>query len=144
MKTDLPVVPSQLRFVLLYHMIEAVAGRGNHWDLMLEQDGVLITFEVARLPSQAGPFQARRLVDHRLAYLDYEGQISGNRGSVIRLDRGYYAQASADDRSHEEQRFPYTFYGERLNATIVFDHPVEQIPLGESIQCDAIRWDWND
>lgn len=34
---------------------------------------------------------ARRLDDHRLAYLDYEGPISGGRGEVRAVDRGSYA-----------------------------------------------------
>ena len=33
---------------------------------------------------------AEVLPDHRLAYLDYEGPISGDRGSVTRWDRGTY------------------------------------------------------
>src|SRR5262249_41898667 len=33
---------------------------------------------------------ARPLGDHRLAYLDYEGPVSGNRGTVRRVDRGTY------------------------------------------------------
>ncbi len=34
--------------------------------------------------------QSIRLADHRLAYLDYEGPLSGNRGSVRCVDRGTY------------------------------------------------------
>lgn len=34
--------------------------------------------------------QARRIGDHRRAYLDYEGPVSGNRGQVRRVDRGTY------------------------------------------------------
>ncbi len=34
--------------------------------------------------------QARQLADHRLAYLDYEGPVSGDRGSVRRLDSGTF------------------------------------------------------
>jgi hypothetical protein len=32
----------------------------------------------------------RRIGDHRLAYLDYEGAVSGDRGSVWRVDAGMY------------------------------------------------------
>jgi hypothetical protein len=34
--------------------------------------------------------QAKQLADHRLAYLDYEGLVSGDRGSVRRLDSGTF------------------------------------------------------
>ena len=34
---------------------------------------------------------AERLADHRLAYLDYEGPVSGDRGHVRRLDAGTFA-----------------------------------------------------
>lgn len=33
---------------------------------------------------------AEQLPDHRLAYLDYEGPVSGDRGAVTRLDSGEY------------------------------------------------------
>ena len=33
---------------------------------------------------------AEQLADHRLAYLDYEGPVSGDRGSVTRLDFGTF------------------------------------------------------
>jgi hypothetical protein len=32
----------------------------------------------------------RRIADHRLAYLDYEGAVSGDRGTVRRVDAGTY------------------------------------------------------
>ena len=42
-----------------------------------------------REPPQAGvEIPCEALADHRLAYLDYEGPISGGRGSVTRWDRG--------------------------------------------------------
>lgn len=33
---------------------------------------------------------AKQLQDHRLAYLDYEGPVSGDRGCVQRVDRGLW------------------------------------------------------
>jgi hypothetical protein len=33
---------------------------------------------------------AEQLGDHRIAYLDYEGEVSGGRGSVIRVAAGTY------------------------------------------------------
>lgn len=62
-----------------------------HWDLFLERDGALKTWSLAS-PPVAGPFSIEALqhFDHRLAYLDYEGAISGGRGTVKRLDTGSY------------------------------------------------------
>jgi hypothetical protein len=77
-----PVMP---RFVILIHDYPAL-----HWDFMLENEAVLQTWRLARAPDETGPIDAEPLADHRLAYLDYEGPVSGNRGSVHRFDRGEY------------------------------------------------------
>ena len=37
---------------------------------------------------------ATALGDHRVAYLDYEGPVSGNRGTVRRWDHGSYEATS--------------------------------------------------
>jgi hypothetical protein len=42
---------------------------------------------------------AERLADHRRLYLDYEGEISGNRGRVVRLIRGCVLAVSAAESS---------------------------------------------
>ena len=73
------------RFVILIHDYPEL-----HWDFMLEKEAVLRTWRLARQPSEAGPIDAEPLADHRLAYLDYEGPVSGNRGSVRRFDRGEF------------------------------------------------------
>jgi hypothetical protein len=86
------------RFVLLYHECPPSFGKPSHWDLMLERDGVLLTWSLAALPAAWGggrdaaeeQIVATRLADHRIAYLDYEGPISGDRGGVTRVDGGEY------------------------------------------------------
>ena len=46
---------------------------------------------------------SRALADHRLIYLEYEGEISGQRGRVRRVDRGTYrALIWTPDRVHVE------------------------------------------
>jgi hypothetical protein len=93
-------------FVLLRHECPDEFGTPSHWDFMLEADGVLMTWQLRRLPSSwSAALQQRaesspttspttapaiRLADHRLAYLDYEGPLSGKRGSVRCVDRGTY------------------------------------------------------
>jgi len=72
------------RFVILEHDHPHL-----HWDLMLEQEGVLRTWRLAAPPGQPQT-AAEPLVDHRLDYLGYEGPVSGNRGTVRRWDEGSY------------------------------------------------------
>jgi hypothetical protein len=83
------------RFVLLYHDCPLHLGKPSHWDLMLEDQGVLLTWALAEQPTADGmdgsAIVAVRLVDHRLAYLDYEGLVSGDRGHVSRVDAGTFA-----------------------------------------------------
>ncbi|MBA4104494.1 MAG: hypothetical protein C0485_01965 [Pirellula sp.] len=86
------------RFVLLRHECQPSFGKPSHWDLMLERDGVLLTWSLPALPAAWGgegglaaeQIAATRLADHRIAYLDYEGPISGDRGVVTRVDGGEY------------------------------------------------------
>jgi hypothetical protein len=82
------------RYVILLHEIppgrEVAGGRGTHWDLMLEQDGVLRTWALAAEPRADLAIQAEQLPAHRIEYLDYEGPVSGNRGNVRRCDAGEF------------------------------------------------------
>jgi hypothetical protein len=79
------------RFVVLRHETPPGSSRGSHYDMMFEQGGVLWTWAAQSLPQAGGPgISAERLADHRLDYLDYEGEISDGRGRVVRRDRGTY------------------------------------------------------
>jgi hypothetical protein len=73
------------RFVLLEHRWDGV-----HWDLMLEAGDALRTWAIDRPVTAGVDLPARALPDHRPIYLDYEGPISGDRGTVRRIDRGTY------------------------------------------------------
>jgi hypothetical protein len=68
---------------------------------MLEAGGLLQTWVLSELPhdwqdlkgldiADSNSVAAEQLADHRLAYLDYEGPVSGDRGAVKRLDFGSY------------------------------------------------------
>ncbi len=85
------------RFVVLRHECPPGHPRGLHWDFMLEAGQTLKTWSLPQPPGELAnetdvdpPMQIEALADHRLAYLDYEGPISGNRGRVSRFDRGEY------------------------------------------------------
>ncbi len=73
------------RFVILEHDHPAL-----HWDLMLEAGDVLRTWRLAAPPMNSHAIEATALGDHRHMYLDYEGPVSGNRGSVRRWDAGAF------------------------------------------------------
>lgn len=55
---------------------------------MLESDGILQTWRLAEPPTPEHPVPAEPIGNHRLAYLDYEGEVSGGRGKVRRWDNG--------------------------------------------------------
>lgn len=57
---------------------------------MLERGGALLTWQLSKEPGYGRdlPIRARRIADHRIAYLTYEGRISGDRGCVRRTDSG--------------------------------------------------------
>ena len=57
---------------------------------MLEQDGQLMTWALPVLAEPGITITATRLPDHRMDYLEYEGDISGDRGSVSRIIDGNY------------------------------------------------------
>jgi hypothetical protein len=77
------------RFVVLRHELPPDSQRPSHYDLMLEAGGVLRTWACEQFPRLGQTTHAQRLPDHRLAYLDYEGPVSG-RGEVARVLTGDY------------------------------------------------------
>ena len=76
------------RFVVQHHVLH----EGEHWDLMLEEGDVLLTWQLADPPEQAvgRAVPAVRIGNHRPAYLTYEGPVSDDRGEVHIVDRGTY------------------------------------------------------
>jgi hypothetical protein len=107
------------RFVVLRHD----GPRGLHWDFMLEADGVLRTWALAEEPNGPLNCAAEQLADHRLAYLDFEGEVSGGRGAVSRCNAGEYIL-----RQNEAERVVVELRGARLRgrATLVRDHDAQR------------------
>ncbi len=93
------------RFVVLRHD----SPRGLHWDFMIEEGSVLKTWALPKPPDAAEAMTAEALPDHRLAFLDYEGPISGGRGSVTRWDGGTYRAEPGTD-----EQLAVSLQGERL------------------------------
>ncbi|MDX2132686.1 MAG: hypothetical protein SFY69_11610 [Planctomycetota bacterium] len=90
------------RMVLLRHDLP---DGSSHYDWMIEATpGAerLLTFRVsARIDlarsdatSEMRTFRAERLPDHRRAYLEFEGDIGGGRGTVTRVARGEATRVS--------------------------------------------------
>lgn len=73
------------RFALLFHNHPL-----PHFDLLLEAGPHAWTWRLASLPVPDTEVAAERIADHRLLYLDYEGAISGGRGTVTRQDSGSF------------------------------------------------------
>jgi hypothetical protein len=119
------------RFVVLRHDFPDGAGRPLHWDFMLEAGDVLRTWALAEQPGPAGTSCfAQKLADHRLVYLDYEGEISGNRGTVSRLDGGDYAPAEDELIGNDSSAVVVTLNGALLRG------PAALVPCGGDDQ----RW----
>lgn len=78
------------RFAILCHQPGNNSTRPLHWDLMFECGDALRTFACLVEPHMRQPLQLEALDDHRLAYLDYEGPVSGERGAVTRWDEGEF------------------------------------------------------
>ena len=95
------------RFVILHHQTATDA----HWDVMLEMDSDLATWSIMPqcMPGLSFASPATRLFPHRKHYLDYEGDIAGNRGTVCRIDAGTYRQLSPE---------MFTLYGTHFVGTL--------------------------
>src|SRR5689334_17386380 len=98
------------RFVVLRHTLPE-GERRSHWDLMFQCGSSLRTWAVEQEPGGNACQQAQDLPDHRMEYLEYEGPVSGDRGSVARWDAGAYqaAEITAD-------RWQLDLKGERLRG----------------------------
>lgn len=101
--------PSPACFVIQHHRTRD----GEHWDLMLEVGATLKTWQLWRDPATIGegPIIAKRIGDHRKAYLTFEGPIAGDRGTVQIYDRGRFGpiEMGAD-------RAVFSLLGERIRG----------------------------
>lgn len=73
------------RYVILSHDHPV-----QHWDLMFESGAVLRTWRLEAVPEAGVVVAAEAIADHRRAYLDYEGPVSGGRGTVTRWETGTF------------------------------------------------------
>jgi hypothetical protein len=78
------------RFVVLRHEMPVGSSRASHFDLMLQRGASLRTWACSAIPAIGLEVSAEELADHRLAYLDYDGEVSAGRGSVTRVAAGEF------------------------------------------------------
>lgn len=111
------------RFVILYHETPPGSERPPHFDLMLEVGTALRTWELPRWPAADQPVLATQLADHRLAYLDYEGPISGGRGQVTRHESG-----SCEILSETSETIVLNLQGQRLKGVLTLRRVAPDVP----------------
>jgi hypothetical protein len=102
------------RYVILEHTGTVGYKPGRHWDLMLETNGRLRTWELPSPPQPGAQLQAHALADHRLEYLDYEGPLTKDRGTVRRWDAGDFMVLSETEFELKIQVFGEHLQGQLL------------------------------
>ena len=82
-----------MKFVIHHHVTSP-----PHYDLMVEKDNVLHTWQISENSFQnfidGKSINVTMIQDHRKKYLDYEGPISCDRGTVKIFDTGEYVEIS--------------------------------------------------
>jgi hypothetical protein len=120
------------RFVILSHDWPE-----PHLDLLLERGGVLKAWRLPANFDPAGEATAVHNFDHRLHYLDFEGEIGGDRGRVTRWDAGELEWLTAAEGVFTVRMHGATVRGvfvmRRMNAKEwrLVASPAGQVPPGE-------------
>ena len=99
------------RFAVLRHDSPG----GVHFDLLVEMGSVLRAWALPQPPG-VGEMVCEALPDHRPVYLDYEGPVSGDRGSVERWDGG-----SCEVLLHGDRELVVRLVGEKLVGRAVLE-----------------------
>ena len=72
-----------------------------HWDLLMQQGSVLLSWRLLTRPETNRWIDAEALPDHRLLYLDYEGPVRNDRGHVRQLTTGTFSVMTDADTEIE-------------------------------------------
>ena len=135
------------RFAWLWHAMPQEHARPSHFDLMLQVDGeaLLNAWKLGEAPGglAVGPLtpkprstsvMATPLPAHRMLYLDYEGPVSQNRGTVHRIDWGEYAVASGQLMG---EQFDLELHGSEGKTVWRF---VLAPPTANAMASDQVYW----
>jgi bifunctional non-homologous end joining protein LigD len=95
--------------------------RALHWDLRLEQDGVLLSWAVPKGPSpnQADKRLAMQTEDHPLEYVEFEGIIPEGEygaGAMIVWDRGTWTAVEDPHLGLEKGKLLFDLHGHKLRG----------------------------
>ena len=82
-----------------------------HWDLLLEDGESCQTWRLMQQPAEGIAVLAERIAGHRLIYLDYEGPVTGDRGTVSRFDSGEF-----EWKHRAEGAVEVNLYGSRIHS----------------------------
>jgi len=100
------------RFTILFHDKPGEP----HYDLLLEWGDVLRTWAIASPPESDVTLDAQPLPDHRMIYLDYEGEVLGGRGTVEQWDTGQF-----EIIEETEKRLVVELVGRRIELIATLD-----------------------
>jgi hypothetical protein len=93
-----------------------------HWDFFLEAGEVLRGWRLLSEPCRSNAIVAEALPNHRLLYLDYEGEVSGGRGRVLRWDCGSFEWIS--DVGHEVR---VQLNGQRVSGVVTLRRSADDL-----------------
>jgi hypothetical protein len=99
------------RFVILEHDWPE-----RHWDFFLESGPVLRAWRLSAEPAPVTSVPSEPNAEHRRLYLDYEGPLSGDRGSVLRWDAGTFEWIE-----DAPERIELQLSGSRLRGRMVIE-----------------------
>jgi hypothetical protein len=82
-----------------------------HWDFFLETEAHLRSWRLLAEPGPGKEVPVEPNAVHRLIYLEYEGLVSGGRGTVSRWDAGTF-----DWIVNEQDRIVVDLHGNKLSG----------------------------
>lgn len=110
------------KFVIHYH---TRLGHAPHWDLMLEKDKDLETFQLQispdKLAKAISPVKLTKIFDHSPRFLTYQGPVNKGEGNIVMVEKGQY-QISEIEPCHYE----ILFQGQKILGKFIL----------EQIDCD--------
>jgi len=102
---NMPDTDTPKHFVIQRHS----RAKDAHWDLMLEGDGVLLTWRLNVPPHKIS-------IDHPLRFLTYQGPVQNGTGCVRIVDGGVYQPAN-----ETSDRIELTLTGRVLNGPFMLE-----------------------
>ncbi len=133
------------RFVVLRHDTTDDSPRGNlsHFDWMFDVGDSLRTFASTIIESFETPFEieAESIADHRLEYLDFQGELTDHRGHVQPVIWGNY-QNLCHDIDRWEMRLAWQDEQQSgvANVTLQHQHDGQRTDSRIGLRW-SLRWD---